>query len=45
MALIFQEIYGTEYPVLPLNLMEDIAKPLSLAIRLFGNTFGKRLSS
>ncbi len=26
---------------LPLNLMEDLAKPLSLAIRLFGNTFGK----
>lgn len=26
---------------LPLNLMEELARPLSLAVRLFGNTFGK----
>jgi len=26
---------------LPLNLMEEFSRPLSLAIRLFGNTFGK----
>lgn len=26
---------------LPLNIIEELAKPFSLAIRLFGNTFGK----
>jgi F-type H+-transporting ATPase subunit a len=37
----FKRYFSPNPVFLPLNLMEELAKPLSLAIRLFGNTFGK----
>ncbi len=37
----FKHFFSPSPFFLPLNLMEEIAKPFSLAIRLFGNTFGK----
>lgn len=30
-------------PFLPLNIIEELAKPLSLSLRLFGNVFGEEL--
>ena len=37
----FKKYFEPNIIFFPLNIMEDLAKPLSLAIRLFGNTFGK----
>lgn len=37
----FSRFVKPNFVFLPLNLMEEISKPVSLAIRLFGNTFGK----
>ncbi len=37
----FKRFFSPNPLFLPLNIMEEISRPLSLAIRLFGNTFGK----
>lgn len=37
----FKRFFSPNILFLPLNLMEELSRPLSLAIRLFGNTFGK----
>ncbi len=37
----FLKFFKPFWWMLPLNIMEEISKPLSLAIRLFGNMFGK----
>lgn len=36
-----KRFFSPNFLFFPLNVMEELAKPLSLAIRLFGNTFGK----
>ena len=37
----FKRFFSPNVLFFPLNLMEEFSRPLSLAIRLFGNTFGK----
>lgn len=37
----FKRFFSPNFLFLPLNIMEEFSRPLSLAIRLFGNTFGK----
>lgn len=37
----FKKFFEPNFVFFPINLMEELAKPFSLAIRLFGNTFGK----
>ncbi len=37
----FKRFFSPNILFLPLNIMEELSRPLSLAIRLFGNTFGK----
>ncbi len=37
----FKRFFSPNALFLPLNIMEELSRPLSLAIRLFGNTFGK----
>ena len=37
----FKRFISPNIVFLPLNIMEELSRPLSLAVRLFGNTFGK----
>ncbi len=37
----FKRFISPNFLFLPLNLLEELSRPMSLAIRLFGNAFGK----
>ena len=40
-AAYFSRFFRPYFFFLPINIMEELAKPFSLALRLFGNMFGK----
>ncbi len=39
----FSHFFKPYWPMFPINLIEEIVKPLSLAVRLFGNIFGEHV--
>lgn len=39
----FKHFVSPYWPMLPLNLVEEVARPLSLTLRLFGNIFGEEM--